>query len=106
MLEDLAAFKSAAMVWYFCMRDWKEGADLDDGWLLAAQSKVKSVLFHLQEYLLTSQHERRKVILSAMYEDFSDINQLIEKVNRMLLNPEPLESSYQVGHCNICNLPR
>ena len=68
------------MVWYFCMRDWKDGADLDDGWLLAAQSKVKSVLFHLQEYLLTSKSERRKVILSALYEDFSDINQLIEKV--------------------------
>ena len=26
MLEDLAIFKSSAMMWFFCMRDWREAA--------------------------------------------------------------------------------
>ena len=30
VLDDLASFKSAAMVWFFCMRGWKEAAQMDD----------------------------------------------------------------------------
>ena len=26
VLEDLAIFKSSAMMWFFCMRDWREAA--------------------------------------------------------------------------------
>ena len=80
VLEDLAVFKSSGMVWYFCMREWKQSADLDNDWITAVYSKLKSLLFHLREYLLTCKPERRKIILRAMYEDFSDTNQLIEKV--------------------------
>ena len=43
-------------------------------------TQVKSILFHLREYLLTSNVERRQVILCTIYEDYSDVNQLIEKV--------------------------
>lgn len=80
VLEDLANFKSAGMLWYFCMREWKQAAELDDAWMNAVHSKLKSMLFHLREYLLTDKLDRRKIILRAMYEDFSDTNQLIEKV--------------------------
>ena len=80
VLDDLANFKSSSMTWFFCMRDWKEAAGLDDDWMKAVIMKVKSMLFHVREYLLTNRADRRKVILIAMYEDFSDTNQLIEKV--------------------------
>ena len=80
VLEDLAVFRSSAMVWYFCMRDWKDAAHLSGGWLRAVRSKVQSILFHLREYLLTSKVAHRKVILCAIYEDFSDVNQLIERL--------------------------
>lgn len=80
VLEDLAQFKSSGMVWYFCMRDWKQAAQLDNDWITAVQDKLRSVLFHLREYLLTYKPDRRKIILRAMYEDFSDMNQLIEKL--------------------------
>jgi len=80
VLDDLANFKSASMMWFFCMREWKEDANLDDEWLKTAHSKLKSILFNLKEYLLTAKADRRKVILRVMYEDFSDTNQLIQKV--------------------------
>ena len=62
------------------MREWKTPAGLDDDWITAVHGKLKSLLFHLREYLLTYRLERRKIILRAMYEDFSDANQLIEKL--------------------------
>ena len=80
VLEDLANFKSSSMMWFFCMRDWKERSGLDDAWLDAVHMKLRSLLFHLREYLFTSRPDRRKIILIAMYEDLSDTNQLIEKV--------------------------
>ena len=89
VLEDLAAFKSSSMVWFFCMRDWKLPSGLDEEWMKATQQKLKSILFHLREYLLTDTIDRRKVILKAMYEDFSDTNQLIEKVRASKLPANP-----------------
>lgn len=80
VLEDLAQFKSSGMVWYFCMRDWKQAAQLDNDWIGSVHAKLRSLLFHLREYLLTYKIERRKVILRAIYEDFSDTNQLIERL--------------------------
>ena len=80
VLEDLAAFKSSGMAWYFCMREWQQPAGLDTAWITAAHGKLKSLLYHLREYLLTDKIEHRKIILRAMYEDFSDANQLTEKV--------------------------
>ena len=78
VLENLAVFKSSGMIWYFCMREWRQPAGLNPAWITAIHGKLKSLLFHLREYLLTSKVERRNVILRAMYEDFSDANQLIE----------------------------
>ena len=80
VLEDLAQCKSSGMIWYFCMRDWKQPAQLDNEWISVVHSKLKTMLFHLREYLLTYKMERRRVILRAVYEDFSDMNQLIEKL--------------------------
>ena len=80
VLEDLAIYKSSGMAWYFCMREWKDAAELDVTWMTAVHGKLKSLLFHLHEYLSTHKIERRKTILRVMYEDFSDANQLIEEV--------------------------
>lgn len=80
VLEDLALFKSSGLVWYFCMREWKQAAGLDNAWMTAVHYKLKSLLFHLEEYLLTEKIDHRKVILRAIYEDFSDTNQIIERV--------------------------
>lgn len=80
VLEDLAMFKSTGMVWYFCMREWRKAADLDKFWITVVRGKLKSLLFHLREYLFTSKLEHRKVILRVIYEDFSDASQLIEDV--------------------------
>ena len=80
VLDDLANFKAAAMTWFFCMRDWREAAHLDKMWMQAVHLKLKSILFHTREYLVTNKIPRRKVILRAIYEDFSDTTQLIEIV--------------------------
>ena len=85
VLEDLAVFKSSGLVWYFCMREWKHAAKLDALWITAVHSKLKSLLFHLCEYLLTAKIEHRKIILRAMYQDFSDANQLIENLRESQL---------------------
>ena len=76
VLQDLAVFKSSAMMWYFCMREWKSAAQLDNDWISAVHNKLKSLLFHLREYLLTCNPERRRMILRCIYEDFSDSNQV------------------------------
>ena len=81
VLDDLANFKSSSMVWYFCMRDWKEAAGLDDHFLKTCHIKLKKMLFHLREYLLTERSDQtRAALLRKLYEHFSDTNQLIEKV--------------------------
>ena len=81
VLDDLANFKSSSMVWYFCMRDWKEAAGLDDQFLKTCHNKLKKMLFHLREYLLTeSGDQTRAALLRKLYGHFSDTNQLIEKV--------------------------
>ena len=81
VLDDLANFKSSSMVWYFCMRDWKEAAGLDDQFLKTCHIKLKKMLFHLREYLLTERgNQTRAALLRKLYEDFSDTNQLIENV--------------------------
>ena len=67
------------------MREWKEAAELDADWISAVHAKLKSLLFHLREYLLTNKITHRKIILRAMYEDFSDANQLIEKVTNLVI---------------------
>ena len=80
VLEDLANFKSSSMLWFFCMREWKLAAHLEDAWLDSVHSKVKNMMFNLREYLLTDKTERRCYIARCLYEDFSDANQLIERV--------------------------
>ena len=85
VLEDLATFKSHSMICFFCMRDWQTPSGLDEIWMTAAHQKLTSMLFHLREYLLTSRVDRRSIILTAMYEDFSDTNQLIEKIRESKL---------------------
>ena len=82
VLDDLANFKAAAITWFFCMRDWREAAHLDKLWMRAVHLKLKSILFHTREYLITKKITRRKIILSAIYEDFSDTSQLIEFVRK------------------------
>ena len=80
VLEDLAGFKSAAMMWFFCLRDWRDACKLDDQFMKAVRNKLKGLLFHLREYLLTEKIHRRNYILRVIYEDLSDANQLNEKV--------------------------
>ena len=80
VLEDLANFKSSSMLWFFCMREWKVAAQLEDAWLDSVHSKVKNMMFNLREYLLTDKIDRRCYIARCLYEDFSDANQLIERV--------------------------
>ena len=101
VLDDLANFKSAAMVWFFCMRDWKEAAGLDDQFLKTCHIKLKSMLFYLREYLLTERvNKRRAALLRALYEDFSDANQLIEKVRASKL---PVNTSLMARVIHLLN---
>ena len=97
VLDDLANFKAAGMSWFFCMRDWRPVAQLDIFWMKAVHQKLKSMLFYMREYLLTDKSYRRKIILEAMYEDFSDVNQLIESVRTSKL---PLNSAL-ISRCQI-----
>jgi len=80
VLEDLAKFKSAAMTWFFCMRDWREACSHDINYLNGVRNKVKGLMFHIREYLLTQRLDHRKFIVRVIYEDLSDANQLNEKV--------------------------
>ena len=89
VLDDIANFKSAGMSWFFSLRDWRVDSNLDMNWLQAVHQKLKSMLFNMREYLLTKKPSRRKVILKALYEDFSDANQLIENIRTSKL---PLNS--------------
>ena len=89
VLDDLANCKSAAMVLFFCMREWRDCAGLDETWLKDIKRKMNSMMFNLREYLLTSKTKRRDIIARIMYEDFSDVSQLIEKVRASKLPANP-----------------
>uniref|UniRef100_A0A7M5UK71 Uncharacterized protein n=1 Tax=Clytia hemisphaerica TaxID=252671 RepID=A0A7M5UK71_9CNID len=80
VLNDLALFKSSAMMWIFCMRDWREACSFDDHYMKALRNKIKGLMFHLREYLFTEKLDRRKFIVRVIYEDLSDTNQINDKV--------------------------
>ena len=80
LLEGLASFKSSTLVWFFCMREWREVAGLSMEWTNTVQGKLNSLLYNLREYLFTQNGRIRKIILFKMYEDLSDLNQLNEKL--------------------------
>ena len=98
VLDDLANFKSSSMLWFFCMREWKLGAGLDDVWMNEIQKKLHSIMFNLREYLLTSRRDRRNIIARYMYEDYSDSSQLIERVrdSKLPANPALISRSYHL----------
>ena len=108
VLEDLAAFKSAGITWYFCMREWRHPAGLDANWISAVGKKVESLLFLLSEYLLTSNVGRRLVILRAIYEDFSDANELIEslRASKLPANSAIVSRSVQCVHLMCLSVER
>ncbi|XP_066916302.1 uncharacterized protein [Clytia hemisphaerica] len=98
VLDDLANFKSSSMLWFFCMREWKKGAGLDDEWMNQIQKKLHSIMFNLREYLLTSRSDRRNIIARYMYEDYSDCSQLIDNVRESKLpaNPALISRAYHL----------
>ena len=67
-------------MWFFCMRDWREACSMDLDYIKGVRNKIKGIMFHLREYLLTEKLDQRKFIVRVIYEDFSDANQLNEKV--------------------------
>jgi len=86
VLDDLALFKSSAMMWIFCMRDWREACSFDDHYMKALRNKIKGLMFHLREYLFTEKLDRRKFIVRVIYEDLSDTNQINEKLRCSQMN--------------------
>ncbi|XP_065643837.1 uncharacterized protein LOC124810360 [Hydra vulgaris] len=85
VLDDIANFKSAGMSWFISLRDWRVDSNLDMKWFHHVHQKLQSMLFNMREYLLTKKLCRRSVILEAIYEDFSDANQLVECVRKSKL---------------------
>ena len=80
VLDDLALFKSSAMMWTFCMRDWREACAFDDHYLKVVRNKIQGLMLHLRMYLFTEKQSDRKCIVRVIYEDLSDANQINEKV--------------------------
>ncbi|XP_066914505.1 uncharacterized protein [Clytia hemisphaerica] len=101
VLDDLANFKSSSMVFFFCMREWRSASGLEEAWLKDIKQKVHSMMFNLREYLLTDKMKRRDIIARIMYEDFSDISQLIEKVRASKLPANPAIVSRSVHLLNM-----
>ena len=80
VLDDLALFKSSAMMWIFCMRDWREACCFDDQYMKGVRDKIKGLMYHLRIYLFTENQNDRQDIVYVIYEDLSDANQINEKV--------------------------
>ena len=73
------------LVWYTCMREWKQASSLGSEWIMAVRGKLKSLLFHLLEYLFSEDLVQRQTIVRVISEDFSDVSQLIEELRRSQL---------------------
>ncbi|XP_074625818.1 uncharacterized protein LOC141884033 isoform X2 [Acropora palmata] len=80
VLEDLAEFKGALLVLFFCHRDWVQSSGLPTDFLKTVNTKLKGLVLNIKEYLLTEKLERRNYILKVVYEDLSDISQLNDKL--------------------------
>ena len=70
---------------YLCMREWREDTGLDCAWVDSVHRKIRSLLFLLREYLFSKTEKKRKIILHAMYEDFSEVNRRIDKIRKSKL---------------------
>lgn len=80
VLEHIAHFESSGMILYMCLREWRKDTGFEYEWINQFHDKLKSILFLLREYLFTDEDNNRKFILRAIYEDFSDTNQMIEQM--------------------------
>ena len=67
------------------MREWKHASALGNEWIIAVRGKLKSLLFHLHEYLFTEDLVHRQTIVRVMCEDFSDVSSLIEELRNSKL---------------------
>lgn len=65
VLEDLAQFKGALVVLFFCHRDWLQSSGLPKDFLKTVNSKLKGLVLNIKEYLLTEKLMRRSFILSV-----------------------------------------
>ncbi|EDO38746.1 predicted protein [Nematostella vectensis] len=80
VLEDLALFKGAIIIMFFCHRDWQVAAGLDQEFFKEVTNKIKGLILNIKEYLLTEKISKRSFILTVIYEDFSDISQMNDRV--------------------------
>ncbi|KAJ7389947.1 hypothetical protein OS493_028416 [Desmophyllum pertusum] len=80
VLEDLAQFKGALVVLFFCHRDWLQSSGLPTDFLKTVNTKLRGLVLNIKEYLLTEKILRRNFILAVIYEDLSDISQLNDKM--------------------------
>lgn len=104
VLEDLAQFKGALVVLFFCHRDWLQSSGLPKDFLKTVNSKLKGLVLNIKEYLLTEKLMRRSFILSVIYEDLSDISQLNDKIRSSSLpHNSPLVTRLIHYHNLMCH---
>lgn len=99
VLEDLAMFKAASLILFFCHRDWIKAIGLPVDLLKTLSNKLKFLVINIREYLLTEDSQKRKVILQAVYEDFSDVSQLNDKLRASELKSNSSLIS-RIIHCH------
>ncbi|KAK3740769.1 hypothetical protein QZH41_017512, partial [Actinostola sp. cb2023] len=99
VLEDLALFKGGLIILFFCHRDWHVPAGLPQEFLKAVTNKLKGLILNVKEYLLTEKQVKRSFILQVIYEDFSDISQMNEKM-RVALKTNGAALLQRVIHCH------
>lgn len=93
IVEKLGDMKSSIMIFYFCMREWKHASGLGNDWLCSIRLKLASFSLNLREYLVSDKVEKRRVILSVLYNDMSVIHQLFWELRTSgLPNQGPLVS--------------
>lgn len=104
VLEDLAEFKGALLVLFFCHRDWIQASGLPTDFLRTVNTILKGLVLNIKEYLLTEKVERRNYILKVIYEDLSDISQLNDRVRGSSLpNNSPLITRLIHYHNLMCH---
>ncbi|XP_065837613.1 uncharacterized protein [Oscarella lobularis] len=80
VLDDLANLKAAAMVLFFCHRDWWKQAGLPKSFISDSLHTMGHLMDCIRSYLLTNHNIKRIPYLGRIYLCMSEIAQLNDKV--------------------------
>ncbi|KAF0988664.1 hypothetical protein HZS_5989, partial [Henneguya salminicola] len=77
-LDFLSDFRSSIYSLYLLCREWRSKLDVSENVVTTIMNKLLQLVVHVREYLQTRSPSKRTYLVQIIYEDISDLTELLE----------------------------